>query len=486
MQLLGIVFFTTYQTSLNKLIRQGSAAHAALLQGRFASEAERPLLALQTEIAAALRANDQVALDQLAEQLLERPTTQRVVVFDSTGLRASAGKLERADSLTSVPAPGQYWQPEHLSVVQAIEDQGEPLGMLQAVYALDELNAEIAAFDRQVTATETGYRRDSLIRGALAAALVILMGLLVAWISARRLVMSLKSLSRSAERLGRGDFGEQIEIGRVDELGELAEAFFHMRDKLKQTTISRDYLDKVLRSMNEAITVTQANGSIIRINDATTKLLGYTEEELLGQPVLSIVAAGHRDSFRADGPVEVAKETVYKSKDGREIPVSYTGSRIDTDDPHFQGSIFAAQNINDRKRAEQRIRFLARMDSLTKVPNRMQFQHLLQRGIARARKNRQQLVMMYIDIDRFKDINDTFGHQAGDTSLETVTERVIKTLPPNNVVGRLAGDEFAVLLDGFDDDQALKRHIAEIAQQVLRARDLYHYQYRHRRLPRRR
>ena len=83
------------------------------------------------------------------------------------------------------------------------------------------------------------------------------------------------------------------------------------------------------------------------------------------------------------------RETVVRTRSGQTIPVSFAGSRIDSDDPQFQGNIFVARNITDRKRAERRIRYLARYDALTKIPNRMQFQHLLQQTIARALRSGQ-------------------------------------------------------------------------------------------------
>ena len=111
--------------------------------------------------------------------------------------------------------------------------------------------------------------------------------------------------------------------------------------------------------------------------------------------------------------------------------------------------IYAAQNITERRRAEKRIRYLAQIDPLTKIPNRMQFQHLLQRGIARARRSDKSLCLFYVDLDYFKEINDTFGHLAGDTTLETTAERLAAVLPKNTVVGRLSGDEFAIFIDGL-------------------------------------
>ena len=113
--------------------------------------------------------------------------------------------------------------------------------------------------------------------------------------------------------------------------------------------------------------------------------------------------------------------------------MSLSGSQITTDDPQFQGTIFVARNITERKRAERRIRYLARYDALTKVPNRMQFQHLLQQAIARARRNETRLALLYLDMDRFKEINDTFGHAAGDRTLEILTERLTRSLPQETV-----------------------------------------------------
>ena len=83
------------------------------------------------------------------------------------------------------------------------------------------------------------------------------------------------------------------------------------------------------------------------------------------------------------------------------------------------------RDITERKRAERRIRYLARFDMLTKMPNRMQFQHLLHQAITRSLRQARGLVLLYIDVDNFKEINDTFGHAAGDRVLETLSERLI-------------------------------------------------------------
>ena len=217
--------------------------------------------------------------------------------------------------------------------------------------------------------------------------------------------------------------------------------------------------------MNEEINVYTASGRIKRINAATIHLLGYEEDELRDTSIDFIVDPAKSRSWAEDKASGLPRDAVFQSKYGESIPVSYTCSVVSG---HREGAgdrIYAAQNITERRRAEKRIRYLARIDPLTKIPNRMQFQHLLQRGIARARRSGKPLCLFYVDIDHFKEINDTFGHLAGDTTLETVAERLIATLPKDSIIGRLAGDEFAVIIHGLSSRD--EEETASLAQRIL-------------------
>jgi diguanylate cyclase (GGDEF)-like protein len=196
-------------------------------------------------------------------------------------------------------------------------------------------------------------------------------------------------------------------------------------------------------------------------------MLGYEENELRGTRIADLVDEDIRDKFPINAATADVSESVFCTRDGRRIPVSVSCSTITDDDPQFQGSIYVARNITERKRAERRIRYLARYDSLTKIPNRIQFQHLLQRKIARAKRNHRYLGILYVDLDRFKDINDTFGHMAGDLCLETIAQRIVKQLPDKTVVGRLAGDEFGVILENLPSNHQIRRFLSERAREIL-------------------
>ena len=187
----------------------------------------------------------------------------------------------------------------------------------------------------------------------------------------------------------------------------------------------------------------------------------------MGKAITFVLDDSERDSFDLQHASNDTREALVRNRQGQTIPVSLTGSPITSDDPQFQGVIFVARNITDRKRAERRIRYLARYDALTKIPNRMQFQHLLQQAIARGAKNGTAVALLYLDMDGFKEVNDTFGHSAGDRALEVLSERLTRIVPKEAVVGRLAGDEFAVFLDGLPAAADNRGPIAHLARSIL-------------------
>jgi diguanylate cyclase (GGDEF)-like protein/PAS domain S-box-containing protein len=297
-------------------------------------------------------------------------------------------------------------------------------------------------------------------------ALILLSSGVAIWVIARNQTKRIRELKREAEKLRDADFGEPLPV-QPGELGELAAVFNDMRDKLKATTISRDYVDSILSSMNDAIIVTTSDGTIKRVNKATSHMLGYEEQEVVGTTIDFIVSTGKSGTLVDQKPSGVPREAFFESKFGESIPVSYTCSSLSGKEDDSGDKIYAAQNITERRRAEKRIRYLARIDALTKIPNRMQFQHLLQRCIARARRSANPLCLFYIDIDAFKEINDTFGHLAGDTTLETVAERLSAVLPDDTIIGRLAGDEFAVILDGLGPDENGRKQTDTLAKRLL-------------------
>jgi diguanylate cyclase (GGDEF)-like protein/PAS domain S-box-containing protein len=296
---------------------------------------------------------------------------------------------------------------------------------------------------------------------------LLVLGLAGAWFIARQLARPISALVKTADRIGEGDYTRPQAVVRHDELGELQFALERMRQKLRETTITKNYLNTVLNSLSDAVLVTSPDGVVKSCNEAAQRLLGYGEADLLGKPLLGFIDDAHRAAFDVSNAAPDARETVLRTASGQTIPVSMAGSTITTDDPQFQGNIYVARNITERKRAERRIRYLARYDTLTKMPNRMQFQHLLQQAIARSRRNQRSVALLYLDLDRFKEVNDTFGHAAGDRTLEILSERLTRNLSKDTVIGRLAGDEFAMFVDDLPADVDNRAAIGSLARILL-------------------
>lgn len=255
-------------------------------------------------------------------------------------------------------------------------------------------------------------------------------------------------------------------VADVPALRELVSAVHRLSAQRESHDFELEQLEKLLSSMSEAIFVTDPEGRMELVNAAAVRLLGTSAESLRGQAIGNLLENEDSNPLRFAASAKPV-QGLLRGAGGAAIYVSYLTSEIRSKADVTLHLIFAAQNIDDRRKVEQRIRYLARTDPLTKMANRMQFQHYLQQGIARARRSRQYLALLYLDVDKFKDINDTFGHAAGDKALEIFSRRLLKKLPDNSISGRLAGDEFAAIISGFSTMDELVTVLRSLAEELL-------------------
>jgi diguanylate cyclase (GGDEF)-like protein/PAS domain S-box-containing protein len=400
----------------------------------------------------ALAAHDIAAISSIAGGLLDQPDIEHVSVLDAHGAVVFSGSNPEAQKTTLEPY-----------VLQS----SIPSGSVRITLSRAKMQESLSSIRTQL---ENKQGKQVKRKGGLLAAItlpLLALGLIGAWFIARQLARPISALITTADRIGKGDYTRPLNVVRRDELGELQHALERMRQKLAETTITKNYLDAVLNSLSDAVLVTSPDGIIKSCNEAAQSLLGYAEQDLLGKPMVSFIADEHRGAYDPGQDAPEARETVLRTASGQTIPVSMANSSISTEDPQFRGNIYVARNITERKRAERRIRYLARYDTLTKMPNRMQFQHLLQQAIARSRRNQRGLALFYLDLDRFKEVNDTFGHAAGDRTLEILSERLTRNLSKDTVIGRLAGDEFAIFIDDLPIDVDNRAGLGALARTLL-------------------
>ncbi len=271
-----------------------------------------------------------------------------------------------------------------------------------------------------------------------------------------------------------------IELAYVDEL----RTALHERDQaLAASRRSLQLAEKIIESSPEGVMITDADGVIRQVNPAFSDLTGYAASEVIGQSP-SMLSSGRHDQAFYDNMWRTLAEHGYwrgeiwnRRKNGETYPELLTITAIADEDGKITHYAALFSDITELKENEQRIKHLAYYDPLTNLPNRRLFYDRLSLAISHAHRHRLRLAVMFVDLDRFKQINDTLGHKVGDQLLEQVAGRLKACLREDDSVARTGGDEFLILLPEVDhyEDAAIiaQRLIAALTQPfALEQRDL--------------
>lgn len=200
-----------------------------------------------------------------------------------------------------------------------------------------------------------------------------------------------------------------------------------------------------------------------KCNTAFEELIGYPRHEIIGKTVFDLSPV-HRALIydEADrelldlGTIQVYESSVAK-EDGSIRHVVFNKAILRSPTGAIDGIVGTILDITERKRAEQKLVYQAYHDALTGLPNQLLFKERLEQGLFQSRRNDQMLAVAVVDLDRFKVINDTLGHDVGDRLLKVASDRLQSCLRESDTVARLGGDEFTVLLGGLSDGRAVAR-----------------------------
>lgn len=262
-----------------------------------------------------------------------------------------------------------------------------------------------------------------------------------------------------------------VSAARVEfESGVLIVGIFHDMSERKRIEEELRLAATVFEGTAEGIMITDGVGNIVSVNRAFSELTGYDSEESIGRTPAILKSGRHDQAFYRDMWNQALDEGSWQGevwdrrKDGALFPAWLSVSMVRGEDgaPRYFVGIFS--DISLMKESQQRIEYLANFDSLTGLPNRNLFHDRLKHAIARAARQGEGFALMFIDLDNFKNVNDTLGHDIGDRLLREVAARLSKCIREGDTAARLGGDEFTVLLE-----TAEQAAVAATAQRIVEA-----------------
>ena len=254
--------------------------------------------------------------------------------------------------------------------------------------------------------------------------------------------------------------------------GEQGIAFVVDMTERKTTEEALQLAGLVYESISEAIIVTDADNHIIATNPAFTALTGYTFDEVCGKDPNLLSSGRHdREFYEAMWQTLMNKgswqgEVWNCRKSGEIFAERLTINAIYNPDGSVHRWVALFSDISEKKQAEEIIRHQANYDTLTALPNRRMMHDRLEQHIKQSRREGLPLALLYIDLDRFKEVNDALGHEMGDILLKEAAHRMLSCVRESDTVARLGGDEFTIILGELDDAESVGRITHDILERL--------------------
>lgn len=256
----------------------------------------------------------------------------------------------------------------------------------------------------------------------------------------------------------------------MTEVKQLNEELFQEKERLHIT----------LDSIGEAVVCTDDNMRVTFMNPVAEKMSGWTQEQAIGQPLLQVL----RISFGEDGPLmenihsgdmsrsAIEQDLILKCRNGGSYDIHYSITPLSTLDGQTIGSVLVIQDVTESRKMLRQLSYSASHDALTHLANRVSFESHLKRLLQTVHETHQRHALVFVDLDRFKAVNDTAGHAAGDALLRELSSLMLSMLRTSDILARLGGDEFGLLLPDCNIESA-----RYIAGRIIEAINDYHFMW---------
>lgn len=276
---------------------------------------------------------------------------------------------------------------------------------------------------------------------------------------------------KSVDQFGVHRWTETFLAPVIDKDGEALGTLGFARDITERKNIETDLrIAATAFESQEGMVVTDANAVILKINHSYTRIRGYTEADAVGQKMKLLKSDIQNASFYAEMRDKILQtghwqgEIWNRRKNGEIYPEWLSISAVKAENGAVTHYVGTMMDITERKTIEEQMHHIAHYDVLTDLPNRILLADRLQQALAQAKRENTKLALMYIDLDKFKPVNDDFGHDVGDCLLKQVASRLLTCIQrESDTVSRIGGDEFVALLSTIENEAA----VAKVADKIL-------------------
>lgn len=434
----------------------------------FNSASQRASLELLSNLSVtALLTSEYSDYQRYIQDMGKQPSLERIVLADQQGRVVAGSRVtDVGQSLWKVIQGGESgWQ------THPIETAASSLGTLAVQFSDAALEA---AYDKT--------RNLALLVAVSGMVIIAIVGLVTGFALTRRLAI----MTEVARRFADGDRAVRSKVAGADEISELSRSFDRMADAVgqqeHQLKAQNEYIELLLNSTSEAIYGVDIQGRCTFVNLACLEMLGYElESELIGKQIHELIHHTHPDGRPYPmqqcrihlatqlGQAAHVEDEVHWRADGSSFPVEYWSHPMRRDG-RLVGTVVAFTDISDRKRAEGKIKELAFFDQLTGLPNRTLLIDRVRQATMTTMRNGNYGSLLFIDLDNFKTLNDTLGHDMGDLLLKKVAQRLRHCVREVDTVARLGGDEFMVVTAELGTDEGVAAAgIEMIAEKILTA-----------------
>ena len=408
---------------------------------------------------ASLMFRDSKGSQEVLDGLVADPKIVRATVRDAEQNVVATYRSEMALAPMH-RADDAQWVARTLTVQRAVIHSPLTIGTLEVQSSLDQM--------WQTLMSQLGQM-------AAIVAAVMLCGVVLIRRVARAMVNPMLQIAATARAITQNhDYALRVDGSGANEVGDMAMALNLMLSEI-ETRNQALRVAAVAFESQEGMYVTDEACVIMRVNRSFTQITGYSPEEAVGKtpcelnPAFSHAGFYQRmwDQLKADGSWQ--GEVHNRRKSGQDYPEWLTITAVKTPQGEVSNYVAAFTDITERKASEEEIARLAYYDPLTQLPNRRLLMERLQQALGSLDRNDGDGALLFIDMDNFKNLNDTLGHGVGDLLLQQVAERLSHCVRKHDTVARLGGDEFVVMLVNLSNDPATAATQAQVATDKILA-----------------